>query len=751
MVTLLVVSRVGAIEGALASAYRAAGEEVVIFSSASRTMLHPRHEDIPEWLALLPKERRTFVLSRHLGRLVDELNVGRVIAVGLAASVCAAQLFPDTRITPLVTHVDLDPVTSGSRKAIDFVAGAAAELVFVTSSDMLHAAFAGSRVPHFRLPLLACSSREVLTSGAPRVVILGGRDVKRKDARVRALLAACRRYGAPAEFMRVGTLYNEDHLRSDVDLADALRDRLGAFTHSVIVGEHRDVVAIAPLLGMQANRLLLDGTLAATDLARHMAGVRVARGTALVPLLEEILGEWRLRERRPVARASRVWTRVASRHRVLSWSTGALQRSVARLRRARGRSSQALHRTAQPSLPSWFASLAGRDVPWYHEDLFDETHPQEFDVFYTVSPVENRADGARLQRLRNMFETMRSDGPTIVLMPSHNLLDRRGRLISDLVEHGWQPRLVYGENSTGPMPSLDLIDRTASCFRWLAEQSAATAWFVRDLHWLAEEDVEGFHPTQEQIERGLYELRQVRDVSDVLYAPSESSRLEFGKLLAPHGISTATWLTLPPGLHPHNVCQVERLSGRKRGLTLLYAGGMNDFYRQDMFLSAVAELQKEPDFFLDMVVRERELPFVERAIARAGVDSERTRVLTQDLSAYVPRTRTVLGVILLDGEYARFSFPYKTVSMLERGLHVLCYADVPTTSWLSRFGAAVPCDPHPESILSSARAYKDRHDRINVDQILESESWHARLAQVRRESALRRTSRSSAAGVTPAR
>jgi hypothetical protein len=115
-------------------------------------------------------------------------------------------------------------------------------------------------------------------------------------------------------------------------------------------------------------------------------------------------------------------------------------------------------------------------------------------------------------------------------------------------------------------------------------------------------------------------------------------------------------------------------------------------------------------------------------LAEAGLSiGPAVRVLNQELSHYVPPTRSVLGVLLLESRYAAGAFSFKTVSMLERGLHVLCYSDLAVAEYLREHDAGVLCDRSVEAVVSAIRAYENRHDRIDLRRLLASEAWDARV------------------------
>ena len=730
MVTLALISITGATEGALASAYRSAGEPLLLFSTRELDFVGEHRGEVPAWLSNASLGPGPFQVGRYLEQLVIELGVTTVLSVGREASWFAAKHLADTSYTAVLLRGDVD--LSSRRPAqvgmFQLISSTTTRLVLEDQWEMGKAAAHGSRVPHHRLPLLSSGGDPVLTSIGTRVAILYGGRVASHGSLLTGLLAACRRRRVPCDAVSMASLFRNRDLERGISLDQALRFRLGAFTHVVVLGDHRDTAAVVATLAREPGRVIVEGTLASTALVDRLEGVVGARGTAIIDRLNRVLSAWRaergtaattaVRQLQRAGRLPGVPGRLARRgHRILD------RMAVQRYRRLEVKSTSDAH------LPSWFAALGERDVPWFQEDLWEDREgPGHFDVFFTVAPVENRANGARPQRVRNVAETMCARGPTIVLQPLDRLLDRRAQLVGHLVKNGWSPRMVYGENSTSPMDSISTIDRVARLFRSLGEKGALRAWFVRDLHWLSRETVRGYSPSPDLVDRGLYELRTMASVTELFLAPNEGSRTEFQELLSNHDVDTAHWSVLPPALHPDNVCNIESLAKKVPGLTLLYAGGTNGFYRQDVFLSAIAELSKERGFHLDLVVRDAEAEHLAESLQRASLAPRRTvRVITEDLSRYVPLTPNVLGVALLDGRYATRAFPYKTVSMLERGLHVLCFEDMAIAGFLDKYDAGVFCDRDVASVVDAARRYRDRHDRIDVSALMANESWTARI------------------------
>lgn len=690
MVTLALTGAPGATEGALLSCWAAAGEPLVQLDVTAR-------RDLPELLAQAPSR-----------------GVTTTLAIGREAGAVAAGLLDQGGWTSVLLRGELDvsPRYPAQLEAFRTIAASAGRLVLEDPWEMGKAATYGSRVPHLQLPPLGPSGAPVLVGRTPRVAVLHA-GAELAEALAPGLRAVCDRRGATYELVPVAGLYTAQHLQKGRTLADVLRERLGSFTHVVVTGDHRDTSAVLGTLAAQPDRVVVEGTLSSTALVHRLPGVALARGTALVDRLDRALETW---EPGPAPEPEAATRRL-------------LRRAGARFGRGRDDAAEAV---APSPVPAWFTGLAARDLPWYHEELWDGSLPPgDLDVYVTVAPVENRANGARPQRVRNMAEAFVQAGPTIVLRPDTPLLDRRIPFLERLLADGWRPRTVYGESSTSPMATVDMIDRVAGVLDRLGAAGARRAWFVRDLHWLSEE-VPGGPASSELVERGLHELRALAEVTEVFLGPNDGSAAEWESLLSPHGVTHRRWAGLPPALHPDNVCDIGRLAEQEQGLTMLYAGGIGGFYKQDVFMAAVAELSSDDGLRLDLVVPATEVDALRSQLEQAGVSSDAAvRVIVQDLSWYLPVTRDVVGVVLFDGKYAAHAFPFKTVSMLERGLHVLCFDEMAVADFLRPYDAGLLCDRDAGSVVDAVRAYRQRHDRIPVAALLEDESWGARVRQVR--------------------
>ena len=156
---------------------------------------------------------------------------------------------------------------------------------------------------------------------------------------------------------------------------------------------------------------------------------------------------------------------------------------------------------------------------------------------------------------------------------------------------------------------------------------------------------------------------------------------------------------------------------------------MGGIYGLGQYLTAVGTL--DPQVRLDFVVRAGERSVLEDMLAEHGLaDRPGLRITTVPLEWYVPATRTVVGVVLLGGEYARFSFPYKTMSLIERGYPVLCFADMGIADFLERNRVGLGVARSSEAIRAGIAALV-RGGAPGMAEAQRTQSWAARVATAR--------------------
>jgi hypothetical protein len=697
--TLFLVTQVGPFEGSLRTAFSNTGQ-TAYFYHLNENRFYPKDSIAsPIWLGgefLAPTH---FLRTKFIDDLLQAHQIDRVVAVGLDASHLALQWRLKFDVHVILNSGDLD--FSVRRKGhvfrLKLVLERARHLLLSDTWEMDKAVGHGSRVPHYLLPDFVLRGDKVLTTDAAvkRIALITPPEMPLSDAQELAqeLQAMADGYGYTVQKFSTTDLYSTVDLELDRGLQGTFRYRIGHCSHAVVAGDSRDMGTIISALASQPGSLVVGASITNTHAARRAGIEVVGQGIAAV----------------------------VDRARLMI--SAAPAESTAQLPVAE----PADHAAA-------LDALAKRRDPWFFEELVPSEH-DDFQVFFTVAPLENRSNGARPQRIRNMAAAMEALGPTVRITPNPQMLERRTVLVSWLLEHGFSPSFFYGENSTSPMETYDAIARVRGLIEQLGARGAATGWFVRDLHWLSEERqfmTTDDPATKSFVARGLYELNAMSEAVDTLFSPDDQSTKEFVRLLDKRSEGVHTWAALPPGTNPHNFITGDAAPTER--ITLVYSGGVGGFYGMDTFLDAVSLAGLE-NFNLDFVIREEDRGSLEALLNEHSMSSEggRIRTLTVDFEDYIPRPGITLGVVLLDGEYASAAFPYKTMSLLERDYPILTFDNMAIVPFVeaNEAGYALPRDA--KRLAQFFLSFHETHSRRppSSGRAREANTWLARVQHAR--------------------
>lgn len=700
---LLLTTGTGPAEGLLVQDLGMAGHAVDVLDVASHAWLR-RRPGLPAaplyaWTGAHALRDAGAQIAREMRRVAAVGDYDVVLAAGLGAAGFASRHLEEEFI-PLLRRGDLDFSAARRHATEDFAAlTRSVDRLFLEDEWEFDKALSkGSRSAHLRHPQarLGSHTRPALAedAGAPDVVVLHPEyvDAERLAAQMQAFEATVDTVpGATVRPLSASALYRTRDLAGGRNFDAVAATRLAGATHVVMVGSSRDHGAVADLIvgtGF-ARRLVVEDTVGMGAWAAGHPEVRTGRGLRLVAELGAALQEG-VGERTPPRESG-----------------------------------------ATDLLGSYRAAME-QPVDRAFEDLDVLRHHGPLDVFFSTSPLEDRTDGARPQRVRNMHDALSRPAAALRLSSVPGVFDRRRRVVDEAIAAGRPLGLFYGENSTSPIPVPRVTEELADLMRRFSAAGGTSVWFVRDLHWL--DEIEGYlqdaDARRDVQARGLAELEAMAAAVDRLAAPSVESGAGFDALLARHGRGPVDWLPLPPGVAPANTVPPGVLTGGGDGVTLLYAGGVGGIYGLEQYLSAVDGL--DPQVRLDFVVRPGERALLEGMLEVHGLaDRPGLRVSTVPLEWHVPLTRDVVGVVLLGGEYARFSFPYKTMSLIERGHPVLCFADMGIADFLRRAGAGAGVDRSPEAIRAGLAALV-RDGAPGMADAQRGHTWDARVAQARR-------------------
>ncbi|MGW8491891.1 hypothetical protein ACWGKE_01235 [Micrococcus luteus] len=652
------------------------------------------------WIAQWPLRDSSNQVARVMRQVLERGAHDLILASGLRACGFAGR-YLEAEFVPLLWRGDLDfsAVRRHSEEDFAAVTRAVDRLFLEDEWEFDKALSKGSWSAHLRHPrralppeLLPPLAEEFET---PSVVVLHPEhvDADRLAAQMEALQTAVDTVpGASLRSLSASALYRTRDLVAGRAFDAVAATRLGGATHVVLVGSSRDHTAVGELLvgtGF-AERLVVEDTIGSGAWAAGHPGVRTGRGLRLVTEL---------------AAALRGGPEPHSAVDTVDAGTTDL-------------------------LAAYRAAMTGR-VDRTFEDLAVLRHDGPLDVFFSTSPLEDRTDGARPQRVRNMNDALSEPAAALRLSSVPGVFDRRLRVLDEALAAGRPLGLLYGENSTSPIPVVRVTAALADVMARFSAGGGTSVWFVRDLHWLDEIDgyLEDADARRDVQERGLAEFDAMAAAADRLAAPSAESGAGFDALLARHGRGPVDWLPLPPAVSPANTVPADAPAIGEEDVTLLYAGGVGGIYGLGQYLTAVGTL--DPQVRLDFVVRTGERSVLEDMLAEHGLaDRPGLRITTVPLEWYVPATRTVVGVVLLGGEYARFSFPYKTMSLIERGYPVLCFADMGIADFLERNRVGLGVARSSEAIRAGIVALV-RDGAPGMAEAQRSQSWAVRVATAR--------------------
>ena len=652
------------------------------------------------WIAQWPLRDSSNQVARVMRRVLERGAYDLILASGLRACGFAGR-YLEAEFVPLLWRGDLDFSAARRHSEEDFAAVTrAVDRLFLEDEWEFDKALSkGSWSAHLRHPrrtlppeLLPPLAEEFET---PRVVVLHPEqvDADRLAAQMEALQTAVDTVpGASLRSLSASALYRTRDLAAGRAFDAVAATRLGGATHVVLVGSSRDHAAVGELLvgtGF-AERLVVEDTIGSGAWAAGHPGVRTGRGLRLVTELAAAL------------------------------HGGPEPHSAV----------DTVDAGTTDLLSAYRAAMTGR-VDRTFEDLAVLRHDGPLDVFFSTSPLEDRTDGARPQRVRNMNDALSEPAAALRLSSVPGVFDRRLRVLDEALAAGRPLGLLYGENSTSPIPVGRVTTALADVMARFSAGGGTSVWFVRDLHWLDEIDgyLEDADARRDVQERGLAEFDAMAAAADRLAAPSAESGAGFDALLARHGRGPVDWLPLPPAVSPANAVPADAPAIGEEGVTLLYAGGVGGIYGLGQYLTAVGTL--DPQVRLDFVVRAGERSVLEDLLAEHGLaDRPGLRITTVPLEWYVPATRTVVGVVLLGGEYARFSFPYKTMSLIEHGYPVLCFADMGIADFLERNRVGLGVARSSEAIRAGIAALV-RGGAPGMAEAQRTQSWDARVATAR--------------------
>lgn len=690
-------------EGNLLTAHKVAGEQVW-FYHVTENRFYPEGIEISEsWLDLRTTPSGHILRTRYFQALVQRHSIKRILAVGLTAAGFASRVLDAYEYTPILLRGDLDFSIRRRGHAENFnaLAESASRILLEDSFEMDKAAAHGSTIAHLKYPRFSVvSGRILLTDPQVKKVALvydGAADDIKTATQLDYYEKALSDAGFTSKRIDIRQLYSTVDLKMGRTFPATMKYRIGDCSSCIIIGDSRNTSTVVAGLSGQSDRVYIDDTFNSSLIYAGSDYANAGRGVALVEKL--------------------IHSDLGNDFTSLTLTADLLP------------SEQAL---------AVLDELANMAVPWFYEPLANSGDDASFDVFFTVAPIENRASGARPQRIRNIAGAFAKGRPTVMVSSNMDALKRKSSYIQWLVGNGFRPRFFYGENSTAPIATYDGLHLLVVLMASLRAAGCINGWFVRDLHWLDPENGYLAASSTEHktiVARGIHEIEAVSEVSDVFFAPNEESAAGFTALLGRHNPSKIKWVALPPGISTSNTLSVHPsdppISSEQR-TTFVYSGGVGEVYNMDLYVQAISQLDPQRYYF-DFIVRQDEQELLAKSFEGLSPESiASVRILSLDLIDYIPRTTRCVGVILISSTYANFSFPYKTVSMIERGYPILTYTDMAIARFVHSELVGMTCERTVESITDAMyEISRSDYATYRFVECREANSWEMRAKHIR--------------------
>lgn len=705
MKLLFLSSSMGPAEVLWYERFRRQGHDVDVLSlshlawltgDARRTYSRPAN-----WIASVTLQKFGNQISSYFRRVIEQGAHEVVFASGLSANGIAIR-HVSLPFIPILWREDLDFSRSRAMYTRRFadLTNQANVLFLEDDYEFDKALSKGSKSVHLLHPKVSFYGLPKLLSESDhdrRVALIypEGSDRDRVLAYQAMLEPVASRHGADIIALPADGLFRARDLTRSRTFHERARDRLQGASHLVMLGSSRHASSIGQYLldTVQESRLTVEDTIGLSNWCQQVGFSRYGRGSRLTRLLDESL--------------SLGSSCIATRPDVVK-SADTVNELVTRVE---------------------------TDYPSMYEELDATAADGTFNVFFSTTGLEDRTDGARPQRIRNMAQALSKDAPTIRIASNMNGFHRRRELVHTLLVSGRQAGIFYGENSTSPIPSPAIREELGDFLRNWRKAGGRSAWFVRDLHWLdPQTGIAG--PSQdgevaEIITHGLHELNVVGGSVDLLLAPDTASSEGYKRLLSGHQAPNTPWGALPPGVASENIFEMNILPTQRSGPTLLYAGGVGAVYSMSNLLAALRKLVDQ-DFYIDFVVRPGETGQLQEEIESFGLsDHPNVSISTNSLDVYLPKSDLTIGAILLDSEYARFSFPYKTVSMIEKGFPIITYSDMAIAEFVERTGVGVVTERDSDSLINALESMSRLRFVDAIEIARKGESWGARIEQIK--------------------
>lgn len=703
--TLVFANSIGPTVGLVTKALGECGDEALVYFLRENRFMGAHPPEVPAWA----RDPYSYEFQKWLLSFIRQDGFEKVLPIGFESALICESVGKHVPVLPLMMPGDVDISSRRKKRLAQFkrLSQSSVALIFLNAWEMYKASSIGSEAPHLLWDINAdgVSVNWKLSKGDEKRIAVFYDHTKRgavTSIEDLGLTGLKRGLGArEIDLLPANSFYWHKDLEIGRELVNTAALRTSVFTDAIFVdNDPESLIAIACASEENAGSIFVTHSIEHELLSYGKNSIEVGS----IP-------------------------------RILSRLSGTILPN-------NGSYEPTDYFSGRPLVEVLEIALTG-ELPRFFEDFGDA---EALNIFFSVAALENRSNGARPQRIRNMYLAMARESQPVHLSFNPNILERRVKLIQYLLRSGVEFRFLYGENSTNPIFEFDGPLVVSRLVDYLAhESSLRSLYFVRDVHWLDPTIQESGRIDEKTLRFGKFELERFSNSLGGLIAPSEESAEHYTELASRYFELEFVDNELPPALSPRNIAPASlEVDPDQMRVTFVYTGGVSKLYSMDTYLEALRTiiLNSAGQVYADFVVREEERELLEDWLTELGLcNLEEIRILTESFESYSSRTSKNIGVLLLDSEYGKNAFAFKSVSYLERMIPFIVYSDSPNCRYFERYGVTLPAKgaEHVRDIMQEA--VSNYPAELAWSELFTSETWDNRWETVKEVAATKKRER----------
>lgn len=285
-----------------------------------------------------------------------------------------------------------------------------------------------------------------------------------------------------------------------------------------------------------------------------------------------------------------------------------------------------------------------------------------FHVPFALNPESVSASGIRPVQMRRAFEALGYDVHEISGV--HSQRREQIKRLKERIRRGAQFEFLYSEAATTPtglgepVTLATSLHRDIAFLRYCRRAGIRVGLFYRDIYWQFEEYSKRVGQPYATILRSRYkaDLRGYRSAVDRIYLPSAQMAAYLPSANQPQASA------LPPG------CNEIDSTAPATGVSLLYVGGINDYYRMEETVRGVGAVPHAR-----MTICTRESEWAQNRSRYTGLLRPSVKVVHESGTGLEPLYDDAhVGSLLMEPiEYREFAVPLKLYEYLAHGKPII--------------------------------------------------------------------------------